>query len=855
MALVIITPLLILAWLPTAEATESVCMLWDSTNLPSLFRDGDIVLGGLFPLYDQLIVTEDSYRNTPELPHCINLKYRSFRWAQGMVFAIEEINQDSSLLPNIRLGYRILDSCGKHPLALRGAFSALSRQSSLSPGNVCTGSGAVPVIIGDTSSTQSIILSKTLGPFQVPLVSYSASCACLSNRREYPNFFRTIPSDFYQARTMAQMVMYFGWPWVGAIATDNDYGILGIQMFAEQVKTAGVCIAFFETVSKVFPKRDAVRIAEVVKASTARVIIVFAFYTDVEVVFEELVKQNVTGRQFIGSEGWSTSPTIYNKDFSSLSLGVLGVAIRRAQIPGMESFLVSLHPSKYPGNPFVRELWETSFHCRLNGENATTLGNLPACSGSENLATVKNTFTDVSQLRITYNVYKAVYAVAHALHNLQACKDGNGPFENNSCGDIYNLKSGQLLHYLSEVQFTNKLGENVHFEGGDSKVVYDIVNWQKSPTGSMEYVTIGRVDGSDIFINEKAIVWTSGKKEVPVSICTEDCPPGTRKATRKGEPSCCFDCILCAEGELSNTTNSLQCDKCPLEYWSNAYRNECIPRDVEFLSFEDTMGITLTTVALSGASITLAVAIIFLYYKNTPIVRANNSELSFLLLFSLMMCFLCSLCFIGKPSIWSCKIQHIAFGVSFVLCISCLLVKTIVVLMAFQATLPGNDVMKWFGPTQQRSSVIVCTLIQVLQCAVWLSVSPPLPNKNTSYQNSKIILECAVGSIVAFCCVLGYIGLLACLCFTLAFLARNLPDNFNEGKFITFSMLIFCAVWITFIPAYISSPGKYTVAVEIFAILSSSFGLLGCIFAPKCFIILLRPENNTKKFLMGRASA
>ncbi|MBN3297097.1 CASR protein, partial [Amia calva] len=781
-----------------------------------------------------------------------SLKYRSFRWAQGMIFAIEEINQDSSLLPDVRLGYKIHDSCGKYPMALRGAISLVSRQRNTYPSSICTGSGGVSVIIGDTASTQCIILSQTLGPFEVPLVSYSASCACLSNKRAFPNFFRTIPSDFYQAQTMAYLAKHFGWTWVGAIANDNDYGILGIQTFVEEVKNAGICIAFYETLSQVYTQRDAVRIAGVIKRSTAKVIVIFAWYLDVEFVLHELVKQNITDRQFLASEAWSTSPLIFNTDLSSVTMGVLGVAVRRVDIPGMQNFLVNLHPSKFPNNVFFRELWETSFNCKLEQENNSTLNNQPLCSGSENLQTVKNTFTDVSQLRITYNVYKAVYAVAHALHNLQACKNGSGPFMNGSCGDIYNLKPGQLMHYLNQVRFTNKLGEVVYFDKGDSRVVYDIVNWQRSHTGSMEYVTVGRVDGPEWRINETAIVWTTGVKKVPVSICSENCPPGTRKAARKGEPICCFDCIFCADGEISNTTDSLQCDKCPLEFWSNVYRNECIARAIEFLSFEDTMGITLTTVALFGTSVTVAVGIVFLYYKNTPIVRANNSELSFLLLFSLTLCFLCSLFFIGKPSIWSCKVQHMVFGVSFVLCISCILIKTIVVLMAFKATLPGKDVMKWFGPTQQRGSVVVFTLIQVVICAIWLSLSPPQPNKNTSYQSSKIILECAVGSFVAFGCVLGYIGLLAGICFVLAFLARNLPDNFNEGKFITFSMLIFCAVWIAFIPPYISSPGKYMVAVEIFAILSSSFGLLGCIFAPKCYIILLKPENNTKKFLMGR---
>ncbi len=297
----------------------------------------------------------------------------------------------------------------------------------------------------------------------------------------------------------------------------------------------------------------------------------------------------------------------------------------------------------------------------------------------------------------------------------------------------------------------------------------------------------------------------------------------------------------------------MECTSCPEDFWPSPQRDHCVPKKTEFLSYHEPLGIGLTVASLLGTFICAVVLGIFIYHRRTPLVRANNSELSFQLLLSLKLCFLCSLLFIGRPSLWTCQLRHAAFGISFVLCISCILVKTMVVLAVFRASKPGGGaILKWFGVLQQRGTVIVLTCIQAAICTAWIVSASPTPHKNTQYHKDKIVYECVVGSTVGFAVLLGYIGLLAILSFLIAFIARNLPDTFNEAKFITFSMLIFCAVWVAFVPAYISSPGKYADAVEVFAILASSFGLLIALFGPKCYIILLRPERNTKKAIMGR---
>ncbi|XP_072329858.1 extracellular calcium-sensing receptor-like [Scyliorhinus torazame] len=778
-----------------------------------------------------------------------------------MIFAIEEINRSRTLLPNITIGYKILDDCASSTTATQAALTLANGREELISANDCKGLPNVLAIIGGGGSSQSIAISRTIGPFGMPLVSYFSTCACLSNRQEYPAFYRTIPSDYYQSKLLAQLVKRFGWTWIGTVRSNNDYGHFGMEGFLEDIEELGICVAFSVSFSRTDPREKVAEIVQVIKKSTTKVVVVFSAKREMRILLREIVRQNVSGIQWIGSEAWVTAELLTPEESTKFLTGTIGPAIHMAEVIGLREFLLQVHPSATPDNNFVTEFWETTFKCTLlsdNGFESDAAADNPQCTGRESLHGVNNAYSDISMDGSSYNVYKAVYVFAHAVHDMLVCKDGKGPFTNGTCAHISTYEPWQLLHYMQAVNFTTTSGETVYFESsGDPVAIYDLMNWQVNTKGFPEIVNVGYYDasassGQAIVLNEEGIVWNGGKNKVPRAICSESCLPGTRKVSRKGYPVCCFDCTQCPAGEISNTTDALDCIKCPLEYWSNPKKDKCFPKEIEFLSFEETLGIVLVALALGGICGTLAIAGVFLQYKETPIVKANNSELSFLLLFALTLCFLCSLTFIGQPSFWSCMLQRVSFGITFVLCISCVLTKTILVLMAFTATLPNNNLMRWFGPTQQRFGVFGLTFIQGFICTIWLSIAPPFPMKNTSYYREIIILECHVGSTMAFYCVSGYIALLSCVCFVLAFLARKLPDNFNEAQCITFSMLIFCVVWIAFIPAYVSSPGKYTVAVEVFAILASSFALLLCIFVPKCTIILLKPETNTRKHVMSK---
>uniref|UniRef100_A0A3Q2PJL4 Olfactory receptor C family, n1 n=1 Tax=Fundulus heteroclitus TaxID=8078 RepID=A0A3Q2PJL4_FUNHE len=817
--------------------------------MPYIFKQGDLMIGGIFPIFNKELNNISTFEREPLEVMC-EFDLRAFRWTQVMIFAIEEINKDPALLPNISLGYRILDSCASPTNTVRAVLTLGSQPEGI---ELTSCPPALSAIIAESGSSQSLAVAETLGPFHVPMVSYFSTCACLSNRAKYPTFFRTIPSDYFQAKALGSLVKHFGWEWIGAIQSDNDYGRNGILAFTEEVKKLNICIAFIGTVLRTYPLDKILKVVEMIKESSVKVILAFVPEGDFYPLMKEIVKHNITGIQWIASEAWITAARPSTPEMYQAFGGALGFVVQKMAIPNLNTFLTYINPYRDPSVPFVKNFWELMVGCQPVSHGMDTGAKTKICTGNETLMDyIDNVFFNVTQLRVSYNVYKAVYAIAHALHQLVFCQ---APGEKNvtPCLNISEIHPKEVTYHLQRVNFRNQFGDYVFFdEKGNPPASYDIINWQLK-NGQVQHVTVGHFGSTkngdySLTIQEEKIVWRTGNN-VPTSLCSNDCPTGTRKAQIRGKPTCCFDCIPCADGTIANIT-AMDCKACPKEYWSNKRRNECIPKVIEFLTYSEPMGIALTAVALLGAFLSLLTLTIFIHYRETPVIKASNWELSCFLLFSLFLCFLCPLTFIGRPTAWTCMLRHTAFGVTFALCISCVLGKTIVVVTAFKVVHPSNKVIGQFGPIQQRIIVCSCTLIQAIICILWLKLNPPFPDKIFRYSNKKIVLECNTGSEVAFYAVLGYIGILAVICLILAFLARKLPDNFNEAKCITFSMLIFCAVWITFIPAYVSSPGKFTVAVEIFAILSSAFGLLISIFAPKCYIILIKPEKNTKKYVM-----
>ncbi|XP_075048035.1 vomeronasal type-2 receptor 26-like [Mixophyes fleayi] len=479
---------------------------------------------------------------------------------------------------------------------------------------------------------------------------------------------------------------------------------------------------------------------------------------------------------------------------------------------------------------------------------------------------------------------------------LRAEKLGNA-----SGGHSAGLAPFRIHKTLKYVHFLNKAGSAVYFdEKGDMNSTLDILNWIVYPNMRLDGVKVGRFEQKhstpNLVIDENLIRWNIAFNKVQLSstiwfsanpgilvfcnhayssgpsvqchilhsyssgrrprlnsfcthcttLCSKTCLPGYRKSTVEGSAACCYECVPCREWEIANQTDMETCRKCPEDQWPNINRDTCIFKDISYLSYSEPLGEFITAVSIVLFFVTCVITSFFTKHRNTRVMKANNQTISYILLISLKMCFLCSLIFIGHPIKTTCLLRQTIFGITFTFSVSSVLAKTVTVIIAFNATRPGSKLRNLLGPRLSRSIVIFCCLCQLVICALWLGIAPPFPYYNMDDEIGTILAVCNEGSLIGFYCVLGFIGFLSFVCFIVAFLSRNLPDIFNEAKFITFSMLVFCSVWISFVPAYLSTRGKYVVAVEIFAILTSSFGLVVCIFIPKCYFVLFRPELTIK---------
>ncbi|XP_058036592.1 vomeronasal type-2 receptor 26-like [Ahaetulla prasina] len=764
------------------------------------YQPGELVIGGMAShiIYNfyEMNFTENHYKGPNDLPITAVTKF--YQNILTLAFAVKEINEDSQILPNVTLGFHIYDSYHNSRMMYRTTLDLLFKSQEFVPNYKCDSQKNLMAIIGGLGFDTSFYIAEITSFFKIPQLTYGSLAQDSFQTSKLSSLYFMVPKEDHQYTGIIQLLHHFRWTWIGIFVVDNNNGENFLQKMQPLLSENGICSSFIERVSEQIYLKDYLKIFDALGhisihliSSKAKAILVYG---------ESLAIMWLRVLMFL------VDPE--SKDTALLRK----VWIMTAQI----DFLLS----------GIQISWDLQmFHGALSFSVHST-----AVAGFKEFLQDVNPLPD-SRDGFLHNVWEQSFDCSFPKPELQETQSRQCTGE---------MKLEDLPGAVFEMEMT-----------GHSYSVYNAVYAVAHALQALHKLGFNR---KTTRMDKKSdLPHLQAWQVAPLFQCNDPCFPGSWKKGIEGSQFCCYDCIPCPEGKISDQNDMDDCFECSEGHYPNKEKKGCILKMVVFLTFEETLGIGLSSTALCFFFLTSWVLGTFIKHRDTPIVKANNRSLTYTLLVSLLLCFLSSLLFLSQPGKVTCLLRQSMFGVTFSVAISSVLAKTITVVVAFMATKPGSQMRRWVGKRLAFCTVLFCSLFQVCICILWLSTFPPFPELDMHSEFQEMILQCNEGSAFFFYyCVLGYMGILAIASFIVAFLARKLPDSFNEAKFITFSMLAFCSVWISFFPAYLSTKGKAMVAVEVFSILSSSAALLGCIFLPKCHIIVLRPDLNCREQLTKR---
>ncbi|XP_036418145.1 G-protein coupled receptor family C group 6 member A-like [Colossoma macropomum] len=797
------------------SVTESIC---------GAYAPGDIIIGILSSVHHDIKDLQPWI--LPDTSACINFDLVTFVQFLASIHTIEMIN-DSGFLPGIQLGYLMCDPCAHAAkavqcvldmLAVNGSLTVLSDFSKFSP--------PVKAFLGERYTETSIPVTKLFSLYKIPQVACTSSAAALSDKLRYTSFFRVIPSNIYQAQALAKLMRHFNWDWIGVVYLDDDYGKGIHENFVEHAATEQICFHFDEMVSNYIDVKQRIKqVADIIRNSTAKVVVLFLRIQQVEMLFEEMIKTN-TSRIWIASNTWSMARLLMKMKGINKVGDILGTNFITGKIPGFEDYLQNLRPRPGARNDLIREYKQMRFNCSQQSAHTSPV----ACNVTDPQEANDDYLLHAVDVTEAYNQRVAVYAVAHAIKKLLQCND-------TACSGDTSFMPYELLNILRKVNFTlnnqtYSFNENGEFENG-----YDVMMWKQNGDEKISEV-VGKflIINGDVTIYEHKIPWNNNT--VPLSRCSEPCPPGTVKNISK--ISCCYKCANCSEGYYSNECDQDTCKQCPEGSWSLPGSRECQKWNIWFLEWSSAYSIVVMIGTVIGALLLVFSFIFFILHREKPIIK-DILVISCLMKFGLMVSFGGVILFLGSPNIHLCKAQQTMYGLGFTLCVSCILVKALHIFLELMSS----------NPTKQRKLrkfdkpfviIGILTAIQALICIFWMKFYPvDVEEKQSKTQLLTMNRLCTQGSLYGFGAMHVYIALLAVLSFGLAFKGR---DN-DKTDPIVFSMLIHLFAWLCFIPVFITQYESRPI-VQISGIMVSNYGVIFCHFTPKWFKILSEKSNTLK---------
>lgn len=157
-------------------------------------------------------------------------------------------------------------------------------------------------------------------------------------------------------------------------------------------------------------------------------------------------------------------------------------------------------------------------------------------------------------------------------------------------------------------------------------------------------------------------------------------------------------------------------------------------------------------------------------------------------------------CIVLKPTFVSCLVLRFGVSLSLTICLSALFTKTFRLSRIFNKSVKSSLKASCVSPNSQLVICFSIISVQILGLIFWVVIVPP--GTDYDYGDPKrVILQCKTQNLnLVISCLYSFF--LAILCTVYAVKTRKIPSNFNEARFIGFTMYSICIIWIAFVPIY-----------------------------------------------------
>ncbi|CAH1638005.1 unnamed protein product [Spodoptera littoralis] len=805
--------------------------------------EGDLVLGGLMMVHER----SDNMTCGPVMPQ------GGVQALETMLYTLDFINNDLRLIPGVTVGAHILDDCDKDTYGLEMAVDFIKGSiSNIDDAEYACNATAVRKVIsgvvGAASSVTSVQVANLLRLFKIPQVSFFSTSPELSNKARFEYFTRTIPSDHHQVRAMVEIVKKLEWSYVSIIYEESSYGIKAFEELEALLAKSNICIAVKEKLVKDSGVAHEGAYDEIVSKlltkPRARGAIIFGSDQEVAGVMRAVERANATHSfSWVGSDGWSARSLVSDGNERAVE-GTISVQPQANDVKGFKEYFLNLNVKNNKRNPWFVEFWEDHFQCRYPGSLKTPYNGQYSrtCSGMERL-TVNNTEFE-RQLQF---VSDAVMAFAHSIRDMHAAVCGGRP---GLCDAMRPASGADLLRYLRKVNFTGLTGDQFHFDGnGDGPARYNILHFKQVKRGVYRWVNVGEYLDGELKLDIDDIQFKWGERHPPESVCSAECELGQAKQYVEGE-SCCWHCFNCTQYEIRSIEET-QCTVCPRGTLPNPTKTECRPIPEAYLRPDSAWAIGAMSFSSVGILLTAFVCGVWVRHSSTPVVRASGRELSYVLLAGILMCYLVTFALVFRPTDILCSIQRFGTGFCFTVVYAALLTKTNRISRIFNASKHSAKRPILISPSSQLAICAALISIQVLIVVVWMIVAPAKAMFHYPTREDNMLV-CDSYVDASYMIAFFYPIVLIVVCTVYAVLTRKIPEAFNESKHIGFTMYTTCVIWLAFVPLYFGTASHVPLRVTSMAVtisLSASVTLV-CLFSPKLYIILIRPERNVRQSIM-----